>query len=434
VTSLPGGLAPAVYPPRMDVDYPPQAEKFRAEVKTFLSEHLPPGWSGMGGLPEGERERFRAQWRRTLGEHQMLAVSWPREYGGAGLSLVEQVVLAEEFALAGAPQGSENDSFGIGMLGNTLIALGTDEQKRHYLPKILSGEQRWCQGYSEPEAGSDLAGIRTSAVLDGDEWVINGQKTWTSAGHLADHIFLLARTNPDAPKHRGITFLLVPMQQPGVEVRPIRNLAGYALFNEVFFTDARTGAAEVVGDVDDGWRVAMALLGFERGVTATTDAIRFRAELDRLFALARERGLTSDARIRDRLAWCHSRVEVMRFRGLQALTRSLAGQRPGPESAISKITWSEYAQSYTELAMEILGPEALVPTGQGTGGLLQMPEAGTENSPLSWVETFLAARAGTIYAGSSQVQRNIIGEVLLGLPKEPRLDSGPFRELARSRG
>ena len=417
----------------MDVDYPPQAEEFRTKVKAFLGQELPSDWSGMGGLPESEREQFREQWRTKLGENSMLAVSWPTEYGGAGLSLVEQVVLAEEFALAGAPMGSENDTFGIGMLGNTLIHVGTEEQKQHYLPKILSGEQRWCQGYSEPDAGSDLAGIRTSAVLDGDEWVINGQKTWTSAGHLADHIFVLARTDPDAPKHRGISFLLVPMDQPGVEVRPIRNLAGYALFNEVFFTDARTGAAEVVGGVNDGWRTAMALLGYERGVTATTDAMRFRADLDRLIALAHERGLTSDTRIRDRLAWCHSRVEIIRFRGMQALTRYLAGKQPGPESAISKIIWSEYAQAYTELAMEILGPEALAPTGQATGGMLQMPEAGTENSPLSWVETFLAARAGTIYAGSSQVQRNIIGEVLLGLPKEPRMDTGPFRDLGKRR-
>lgn len=417
----------------MDVDYPPQAEEFRTKVKAFLGRELPSGWSGMGGLPETEREQFRAHWRTKLGENSMLAVSWPTVYGGAGLSLVEQVVLAEEFALAGAPMGSENDTFGIGMLGNTLIHVGTEEQKQHYLPRILSGEQRWCQGYSEPDAGSDLAGIRTSAVLDGDEWVINGQKTWTSAGHLADHIFVLARTDPDAPKHRGISFLLVPMDQPGVEVRPIRNLAGYALFNEVFFTDARTGAAEVVGGVNDGWRTAMALLGYERGVTATTDAMRFRADLDRLIALARERGLTSDTRIRDRLAWCHSRVEIIRFRGMQALTRYLAGKQPGPEAAISKIIWSEYAQAYTELAMEILGPEALAPTGQATGGMLQMPEAGTENSPLSWVETFLAARAGTIYAGSSQVQRNIIGEVLLGLPKEPRMDTGPFRDLGKRR-
>ena len=417
----------------MDITYPPEAEEFRARVRAFLGEHLPADWAGMGALDEEERERFRAQWRRTLADNRMLAVSWPQEYGGAGLTLVEQVVLAEEFAKAGAPQGSENDTFGIGMLGNTLIHLGTEEQKAHYLPRILSGEQRWCQGYSEPDAGSDLAGLRTTAVLDGDQWVINGQKTWTSAGHLADHIFVLARTDPDAPKHKGITFLLVPMDQPGVEVRPIRNMAGYALFNEVFFTDARTGAGEVVGGVHDGWRTAMALLGFERGVTATTDAIRFRAELDRLVALARERGLTSDPRVRDRLAWCHSRVEVMRFRGYQALTRSLAGARPGPESAISKIIWSEFAQAYTELAMEIMGPEALTMAGQRTGGLLQMPEHGTENSPRSWVETFMSARAGTIYAGSSQVQRNIIGEQLLGLPKEPRLDAGPFRELTRSR-
>ncbi len=415
----------------MDITYPPEAEEFRARVRAFLADQLPADWAGMGALDEPEREAFRAAWRQKLADHQMLAVSWPQEYGGAGLTLVEQVVLTEEFAKAGAPQGSENDTFGIGMLGNTLIALGTEQQKQHYLPRILAGEQRWCQGYSEPDAGSDLAGLRCSAVLDGDAWVINGQKTWTSAGHTADHIFVLARTDPDAPKHKGISFLLVPMDQPGVEVRPIRNMAGYALFNEVFFTDARTASHEVVGGVHDGWRTAMALLGFERGVTATTDAIRFRAELDRLIALARERGLTADPRIRDRLAWCHGRVEVMRFRGYQALTRSLAGQRPGPESAISKIIWSEYAQAYTELAMEILGPEALVMSGQRTGGLLQMPEHGTENSARSWVETFLAARAGTIYAGSSQIQRNIIGEQLLGLPKEPRLDAGAFRDLGR---
>jgi alkylation response protein AidB-like acyl-CoA dehydrogenase len=417
----------------VDITYPPEAEAFRARVRAFLGENLPAGWTGLGGLPEGERESFRESWRRTLADNQMLAVSWPKEYGGAGLSLVEQVVLAEEFARAGAPQGSENDTFGIGMLGNTLIHLGTEEQKKHYLPRILSGEMRWCQGYSEPDAGSDLAGIRTSAFLDGDEWVINGQKIWTSAGHTADHIFVLARTDPSAAKHKGISFLLVPMDQPGVEVRPIRNMAGYALFNEVFFTDARTPSHEVVGEVNDGWRTAMALLGFERGVGATTDAIRFRGDLDRLVALARERGLTDDPRIRERLAWCHSRVEVMRYRGLVSLSRLLNGGRLGPEASITKVIWSEYAQAYTELAIEILGPEALAPTGQGTGGLLQMPEAGTENSPLSWVETFMSARAGTIYAGSSQIQRNIIGEQLLGLPKEPRLDAGPFRELTRGR-
>jgi alkylation response protein AidB-like acyl-CoA dehydrogenase len=365
----------------------------------------------------------------------MLAVSWPTQYGGAGLTLLEQVVLAEEFALAGRPQGSENDSFGIGMLGNTLIHLGTEEQRAHYLPRILSGEQRWCQGYSEPEAGSDLAGVRTVRGARRRRVGHQRPEDLDLAGHLADHIFLLARTDLDAPKHRGITFLLVPMDQPGVEVRPIRNMAGYSLFNEVFLTDARTAGARGGrrGATTAGgspWRCSAS----SAGVTATTDAIRFRAELDRLFALARERG--PDLR---RAHPRPPRVVPQPGRGHAlprpaGLTRSLAGARPGPESAISKIIWSEYAQAYTELAMEVLGPEALVPTGQATGGLLQMPEAGTENSPLSWVETFMSARAGTIYAGSSQVQRNIIGEVLLGLPKEPRLDAGPFRELAKRRG
>ncbi len=418
----------------MDIDYPPQAEQFRERVRAFLGENLPEGWTGLGGLPEDEREKFREHWRKTLGENHMLAVSWPKEYGGAGLTLVEQVVLAEEFARAGAPQGSENDTFGIGMLGNTLIHLGTEEQKQHYLPRILSGEQRWCQGYSEPDAGSDLAGIRTSAVLDGEEWVINGQKTWTSAGHLADHIFVLARTDPSAPKHRGISFFLVPMDQPGVEVRPIKNAAGYELFNEVFFTDARTRADLVVGGVNNGWMVAMTLLGFERGAGVTTQGMQFGADIDRLIALARERGLTDDPRIRQELAWCWSRVEVMRYRGYAALTRFLSGQKPGADAAISKIVWSEFFRRYTEIAIEILGLDAVAPYGEGSGGALQTPDPGIENSPRSWIDTFMHARSATIYAGSSEIQRNIIGEQLLGLPKEPRLDAGPFRALAKRAG
>lgn len=417
----------------MDITYPPEAEAYRQRVRGFLVDHLPSGWSGLGGLEESERTRFRAGWRATLAENRMLAVSWPREYGGAGLSPLEQVVLAEEFARAGAPVGGENDGPGIGMLGSTLIQLGTEQQKREYLPKILTGEHRWCQGFSEPEAGSDLGGLRTRAVLDGDTWVINGHKIWISSAHLADHIFVLARTDVDAPKHRGISLLLVPMSQPGVVVEPIANLGGYSMFTEVFLTDATTGAGEILGGVNNGWSTAMTLLGFERTLSVTTDAIRYSGELDRLVAMARERGVTGDARIRDRLAWCYTRVEVIRMRGYQALTRYLAGQRPGTEAAITKTIWSEFAQAYTELAMEILGPEALAPTGQRTGGEMQMPEAGIENSSLSWVETFLAARAGTIYAGSSQIQRNIIGERLLGLPREPRSDTGPFRDLTSRR-
>jgi alkylation response protein AidB-like acyl-CoA dehydrogenase len=413
----------------MNITYPPAAEAFRVRLQGFLAEHLPSGWAGLGALAEEERSAFREDWRRTLAENQLLAVSWPTEFGGAGLTPLEQVVLAEEFARVGAPMGSENDGFGISMIGNTLIHVGTEAQKREYLPKILSGEHRWCQGFSEPDAGSDLGGLRTRAVLDGDRWLINGHKIWISSAHLADHIFVLARTDVDAPKHKGISMLLVPMDQTGVVVTPIVNLAGYSMFNEVFLTDATTGPDEVVGGVNNGWNTAMTLLGFERSISVTTDAIRFGGELDRLVALARDAGVLTDSRIRDRLAWCYTRVEVMRLRGYQALTSYLAGQRPGAESAIGKTIWSEFAQAYTELAMEILGPEALAPTGQRTGGAMQMPEPGIENSSMSWVETFLAARAGTIYAGSSQIQRNIIGERLLGLPREPRSDAGPFRDL-----
>jgi alkylation response protein AidB-like acyl-CoA dehydrogenase len=392
---------------------------YRLEVRAFLESALPKGWTGLGALPLEERAGFENQWRSTLAENSLLAVSWPKEYGGPGLSLVEQVVVAEEFARVGAPLGTENDAFGINMLGNTLIHWGTENQKQHYLPRILSGEDVWCQGYSEPDAGSDLAALRTSARLSGDSWIINGQKTWTSAGHLANHIFVLARTDANAPRHRGISFLLVPMEQRGVEVRPIRNMAGFSMFNEVFFTDATAAASDVVGPANGGWQVAMSLLGFERGAGVTIDAIRFKRDLDRLLELARERGLLSDPLIADRLVRCCARVEVMRLRGQRALASALDGRPPGAESAISKLIWSEYFQYYTELAIEVLGPDALAPAGATTGGLLEQPEAGSENSPLSWVETFLAARSGTIYAGSSEIQRRVVGEQLLGLPREP---------------
>ena len=418
----------------MDVTYPPEAEAFRERIRAFLSENLPEGWRGLGALPEPERMPFELQWRRTLADNGLLVASWPTEYGGSGLSLLEQVVIREEFARVGAPGGSENDAFSIHMLGNTLIAWGTDEQKSEFIPKIVSGEHVWCQGYSEPDAGSDLAGIRTRAELDGDEWVINGQKIWTSSGQYANWIFVLARTDADAPKHRGISFFLVPMDQPGVEVRPIKNAAGYELFNEVFFTDARTRADLVVGGVNNGWVVAMTLLGFERGAGVTTQAMQFGADIDRLIALARERGLTDDPRVRQELAWCWSRVEVMRYRGYAALTRFLAGEKPGADAAISKIVWSEFFRRYTEIAIEILGLDAVAPYGEGSGGALQTPDPGIDNSPRSWIDTFLHARSATIYAGSSEIQRNIIGEQLLGLPKEPRMDAGPFRTLAKRAG
>ncbi|KKC05654.1 acyl-CoA dehydrogenase [Mycobacterium nebraskense] len=405
----------------MDVDYPAEAEAFRDQIRAFVAEHLPPGWSGGGALPPDERRAIAHRWRGVLADRGLVAVSWPKECGGAGLSAIEQAVLDEEFARAGAPEGLENDLLGIQLLGNTLIALGSEEQKKHFLPRILSGEDRWCQGFSEPEAGSDLASVRTRAVLDGDEWVLNGQKIWTSAGPTANWIFVLARTDPDGPAHASLSVLLVPMDQPGVVVRPIVNAAGHASFSEVFLTDAGTPVANVVGRVGDGWSVAMTLLGFERASQVTTAAINFGRELERLCELARERGLHTDPRIRDALAWCYSRVQIMRYQGYRGLTLLVNGQRPGAEAAISKVFWSEYFQRYTDLAVEILGIEALGAEGSGNGEALITAEAGTPNSVACWLDELLYARAATIYAGSSQIQRNVIGEQLLDLPKEPRL-------------
>jgi hypothetical protein len=404
----------------MQPTYTREADEYREKVQAFLAEKLPADWHGLGRLEGDDIRTFVTEWRKTLHEAGYLAPGWPVEYGGGGLSALEQVIIAEEFAKAGVPTGGPNDVFGIQMLGNTLLLRGTDEQKAHYLPRILSGADTWCQGYSEPNAGSDLGNVGLRAVLDGDQWVLNGQKIWTSAGHLADHIFTLARTDPDAPKHKGISFLLVDMRQPGIEVRPIKMISGESEFNEIFYTDAVVPKDEVVGGVNNGWAVAMTLLGFERGEAAATMPIRFQAELERLVRLASERGLTSDPIIRQRLAWCHAKVQIMRYNGMRTLTKFLAGHHPGPDGAISKLYWSEYHRVATELAVDILGADALVPTGRPPSSAFQTDDAGAPNSSASWVDTFLNARAGTIYAGSSQIQRNIIGEMVLGLPKEPR--------------
>jgi alkylation response protein AidB-like acyl-CoA dehydrogenase len=405
----------------MQPTYSAEADSFREKIQAFLAEHLPHEWKGIGQFEGDEVLRFTLEWRQLLHQHGFLAAGWPKEYGGGGMSALEQVILAEEFTKAGVPAGGPNDVFGIQMLGNTLLMWGTEEQKQHFIPRILSKQDTWCQGYSEPNAGSDLGGLGCRAVLDGDQWVINGQKIWTSAGHLADHIFLLTRTDLDAPKHKGITFLLVPMDQPGVEVRPIRMISGESEFNEVFFTDAVCPRENVVGGVNNGWGVAMTLLGFERGEAAASLPIRFRNELDRLIALARERGLDDDPVIRQRLAWCHSKVEIMRFLGMRTLTRFLAGHHPGPDGSIFKLYWSEYHRIVTELAMDILGADGLVPQGRHPSSAFQTDDAGAPNSSASWANVFLNARAGTIYAGTSQIQRNILGEMVLGLPKEPKV-------------
>lgn len=394
-------------------------EEFRSRVRELLAAELPDSWTGVGALSEEEADAFAERWRTVLFERGFLAPSWPAEYGGAGLTPLEQVVLAEEFARVGVPSGVQNDIFSIVMIGNTLLHWGTEEQKKHFLPRIISGEDRWCQGYSEPGAGSDLAGLQCRAVLEDDEWVINGQKVWTSSGHLANWIFVLVRTDPSAARHSGISLLLVPMDQPGVEVRPIRNMAGFTDFNEVFFTDARCPRENVVGEVNGGWGVAMTLLGFERGESAAILPIMFRTELDRLFALARENGAVDDPVIRDRLADAYIGVELMRFLGMDSLSKFLEGHPPGPEAAVSKLYWSEYHQKVTELALDVLDVESLVVQGRRPTNvtMFQTDDVGAPNDTASWITTAMVSRSGTIYAGTSEIQRTIIGEKLLGLPK-----------------
>ena len=407
----------------MDLIYPAEAEAFRREVRAFLAAALPPGWTGVGSLSADEVGPFTDRWRSLLHEHGLIGVAWPREYGGRGLSKLEQVVLVEELAQAGAPTGWSTDNFSVKMIGNTLLAVGTDEQKRRFLPRVLSGADRWCQGFSEPGAGSDLGALRTQARLGNGAWRIDGQKVWTSNAREANWIFLLARTSAARPGNRGLTFLLCPLDQSGIEIRPITMLTGHQEFNEVFFNDAVTEPRNVVGEVGDGWRVAQLLLGFERGDEAATNPILFRQELDRLIELARSRHRDQEPVIRDRLASCLARVEVMRYLGYRILTGFLRGDQPGPEASVSKLYWSEYHRDLTELAMDILDADGVVPAGQPVGRIIRTDLPGAPNSSASWSGTFLASQAGTIYAGTSNIQRNVLAETVLGLPREPR--SGP---------
>src|SRR3954452_13149530 len=298
----------------MDLTYPPDAEEFRGDIRAWLEENLPEGWfdEGFSMTPE-ERRKFHEEWTQKLFEGGWICASWPTEYGGKGLSIMENVVLNEEFAKAGAPLRA--DFFGDTLVGPTILQWGSEEQKREFLPKIQSGQIAWCQGFSEPEAGSDLAGLRTKAELDGDEWVINGQKIWTTQAQDADYIFLLARTDPSAPKHAGISYLLVPMKQEGIEVRPIVQPDTSAEFNEVFFSNARCPKENVVGGLNNGWKVAMTTLGFERGSSATTSHRRFEKELDHIIGHARENGAIHDPVVRQGLARLWSKIQIMRVNG-----------------------------------------------------------------------------------------------------------------------
>jgi alkylation response protein AidB-like acyl-CoA dehydrogenase len=375
----------------------------------------------VGVLDREEAAEFAIQWRKVLADNGYIGLTWPKEYGGGGRSKVDQIVLSEELVRARVPFGILADTTSVKMMGNTLVRWGTEEQKRTHIPRIISGEEIWVQGYSEPQSGSDLASLSLKAVRDGDEWVLNGQKIWTSSGLVGTHIFTLARTDPDAPNNHGISFLMVPADAPGVDIRPITTLTGVAEFCEVFYTDVRIPLTNLVGEVNDGWKVATSLLGLERGEEAATNPIWFRAELDRIVALARERGLTADPVVRDKLAGCYSKVEIMRYLGYRIVTQYVKDGALGPEASISKLYWSEYHQEAAELAVHLLGAQAMVREGRRPLRFFRTDEPGAPNNSNSWIDIFmLNSRAGTVYAGTSQIQRNILGETMLGLPREPR--------------
>ncbi len=409
----------------MDLTYPQETETFRQEIKAWLNENLPKGWGQEGfEMSDEQRANFSKEWVEKLNNGGWICAAWPKEYGGKGLSLIELVVLNEEFANANAP--IKADFFGDTLVGPTILQWGTEEQKKEFLPKILSGEIAWCQGFSEPDAGSDLASLKTKAVLDGDEWVINGQKIWTTQAQHADYIFLLARTDPDVPKHKGISYLLVPMKQPGVEIRPIIQVDGSAEFNEVFFTDARCPKDNVVGGVNNGWVVAMTTLGFERGTSATTGHRRFEKELNNIIQIAKNNGKISDSKIRQGLATAYSKVKIMQINGLRSLTSALNNDNSSAAlSATNKMYWSEYHKDAMELAIDILGMEGQILTGSLNSGESPLPglpdRTILKNYPASTLQaSFFFSRSETIWGGTAQIQRNIVAERILGLPKEPK--------------
>jgi alkylation response protein AidB-like acyl-CoA dehydrogenase len=384
---------------------PTDDDAFRSLVRSWLADHVVGEFAelkGRGG-PGDEEVGFeiRVAWEVLLGREGWIGLGWPVEHGGRGATVSQQIIFAEEYTRAQAP--ARVNHMGEHLLGPTLIEYGTEEQRRRFLPGILSGTERWCQGYSEPDAGSDLANVQTKARLDGDEWVIDGQKVWTSLAHVSHWCFVVARTEPGSQRHRGLTFLLVPMDQPGVEVRPIVQLTGGGEFNETFFSAARTRADMVVGQPGDGWRVAMGLLAFERGISTLAQQVGFERELDTTMELARTAGRLTDPVVRQRLMRAHTGLALLRWNALRSMS---SGGVPGPEASISKLFWGTWHRDLGELMIDLQGPAGLIAEG--------FPYELTLEQKL-----FLFTRSDTIYGGSNEIQRNVLGERVLGLPKEP---------------
>ena len=396
----------------MDLRFSAADEAFRAEVRAWLEGNLRgehAALRGRGG-PGDEHTAVegRRAWERLLGRDGWTGLGWPRKQGGRGASLIQEVIFHEEYARAGGP--GRLGHIGEQLVGPTILAFGTEAQKRRFLPAILAGDELWCQGYSEPNAGSDLANVQTRAVREGDTWVVTGQKIWTSLAQTAEWCFALCRTSPAsypaAPKHKGLSYLLVPMRQPGISIRPITQLMGTSEFCEVFFDGARTAADHGVGPVDGGWKVAMATLGFERGVSTLGQQIGFENELRQLITLAKESGAGSDPVMRQRLANAWIELRIMRLNALRTLTAAERGELPRA-ALFNKLYWATWHRELGKLAMDLLGPAAEI--------LEAAPYRLTALQRL-----FLFSRADTIYAGTNEIQRNIIGERALGLPAEPR--------------
>ena len=392
----------------MDARFSEEDEAFRREIAGWLEENLRGEFEivrGRGG-PGDEHALFeeRHAWERRLGEAGWIGIGWPKSVGGRDLSLSRQVIFYEEYARAGGP--GRVGHIGEGLLAPTIIHYGSDLQKERFLPGIRSGDEIWCQGYSEPNAGSDLASVQTRAEVVGDEWVISGQKVWTSGAATSDWCFVLCRTNPDAPKHKGLSYLLVPMRQEGVEVRPIVQLTGDSEFSETFFNEARTPAENIVGEPGDGWKVAKATLAFERGASTLGQQMLFQNELDQVIAAAKANGKAADPVMRQRIAQAWMGLRIQRYNALRTLSQG-EGTELSREAMITKIYWATWHRSLGKLAMDVLGPQSEVAEG-----------APYELSALQ--RMYLFTRSDTIYGGSNQIQRNIIAEQALGLPREPR--------------
>ena len=406
----------------LELDLGPAAQTFHDELRQWLEANRPDelvdvdaqriGFGDVAGLRD---------WTDRLAEAGYLCVGWPTEYGGRGLTGVEVSVMNEEFARARVPHVTRG--MGEWLVGPSIIVWGTDEQKAHFLPRIIDGTDRYCQGFSEPDAGSDLAGLKTRGIVDGDEVVITGQKVWTSGAQMANMMFCLCRTDPDAPKHKGISYVLTPMYRDdgssnGFELQPIRQPTGSSHFTETFITEARAPLFNVIGGLHNGWRVTMTTLGNERGGNATTQHIQYTKQFWDAVELIRDRGQADDPVVRQQLAWAFTHTEIMRFQGLRLLSNVVARKEPGPASSINKMFWSEYAQRFAEIVVNIRGADSMIlPESSEPGGY----------TPDKWTSNFLSTRSVTIWGGTAQVQRNIVGERVLGLPKEP-VPSGPTPE------